>query len=641
MFVLLLLLVPVLLPAQLRLPKIFSDGMVMQRNQKVKVWGWANPGEDVSVVFNNDQYSTSSSPDGSWSITLSPAKPGGSYTLQLASGEAQLVIEDILIGDVWLCSGQSNMVHNLGRYQQRYEEEIEVAHYPEIRQFLVPNNPQLIEPQQELTGGSWKQAVSSQILDFSVVAYFFALEIYKNHKIPIGLINASVGGTPIESWISESGFRNFDETLKTIAENKDTASVYATNRIAREAQQAWYSRPQADKGMLSEPNWYDPTYEPKDWKRINIPGYWEDQGIRNLNGVVWYRRSVWIRDELAGQSANLALGRIVDADECYVNGQKVGSTTYQYPQRRYPIPEGLLVKGENILTVRVTNYGGKGGFVPDKPYELAIGDDRIDLKGYWQYKVGEVFGERDFPKSISLQNQPTTLYNGMIAPYTDYPLSGVLWYQGESNSWEPKEYEELLPALVNDWRSQFSNSELPFFVVQLPNFMEVNYTPEESSWAELRQAQLEVLKMPKTGLAVTIDLGEWNDIHPGRKKPVGERLALIARNTVYGEKDLVYSGPVIESARRDGQKVVLTFDHSGSGLVAKGGEPLAHFAVAGEDQQFKWADASIQKDDVVLICEDVDVPEYVRYAWADNPDFANLYNEEGLPAAPFMKEVAD
>jgi sialate O-acetylesterase len=323
-----------------------------------------------------------------------------------------------------------------------------------------------------------------------------------------------------------------------------------------------------------------------------------------------------------------------------VNGQQVGNITYQYPPRRYEIPAGLLKPGKNVLVVRVTNDGGKGGFVPDKPYYMIANGQNIDLKGTWQYKVGEVFEPRTMGGGggFSAQNQPTALFNAMVAPLKNQTAKGFLWYQGETNADQPKAYKKLLPALINDWRAQWGLGELPFFYVQLPNYMDVNYLPEESNWAEMREAQLQALSVPNTAMAVTIELGEWNDIHPLNKKDVGERLALCALNMVYGDKTLEYMGPIFQSAKIEGNKIVASFTHTGSGLISIDGEPLYRFEIAGADRKFVWADAKIVGTTVEVWSERVQEPKYIRYAWSDNPDGANLYNKEGLPASPFRTD---
>lgn len=626
------------------LPKLISDGMVLQRESVLNIWGWADAGERVTVSFQGQDYKTTASPDGHWSVKLPKMKAGGPYQMRI-SGKNILELKGILIGEVWLCAGQSNMVHQLDIHDVTYADEIARANYPEIRHFKIPTTTSLSGPQADLTAGSWEKAVGEAVRPFSAVAYFFAKKIYGKYGVPIGLINASVGGTPIEAWIPEEGFTPFPDLLGILQENKDTAFV---GQLLRQQAARQLPRQSRDEGLNAEKPWYDVDFSPKDWRRINIPGYWEDKGIRDLNGVVWYRREITLPASMSGKAATLFLGRIVDADELYINGTKVGSTSYQYPQRRYDVPAHLLRAGKNSFVIRVSNYAGKGGFVPDKPYCLFTDQDTIDLKGYWHYKVGEVFppmastpapvnGHDPQPRSIHPQNEPAALYNAMIAPFTAYSIKGVLWYQGESNTRYPEIYEAYMQALVKGWRTVFHHPELPFIYAQLPNFMEVNYLPEESNWALLRESQRKALSIPHTAMTVNIDLGEWNDIHPDNKKDVGERMALAALKLAYGEH-LVYSDPMYQSHRIEGHRIVLSFAHIGSGLVSKDGEALRTFAIAGADKHFVWAQAEIVGDQVVVWSEAVPKPLYLRYAWADNPNQPNLYNKEGLPAAPFRVE---
>ncbi|WP_091624473.1 sialate O-acetylesterase [Maribacter orientalis] len=625
------------LNAQVKLPQIIRDSMVLQRNSPIEVWGWSSPQEKITVTFNEERLSTIASTDGNWSVSFKKMKEGGPYSMKI-NGKNEITLKDILIGDVWLCAGQSNMVHQLDIHDVTYADEIANTDYPEIRHFKIPTQTDLNGPDADFNGGSWQAAIPEEIRPFSAVAYFFAKQIYEKYKVPIGLINASVGGTPIESWTSENGFKEFPEILETIEKNKDT--VYVNSRNRENNRPYNITSEHRDKGLIGPIKWYEPNFKPNDWRNISIPGYWEDQGIRNLNGTVWYRKEIEIPNEIDMQEATVFLGRIVDADELYINGQKVGNTTYQYPQRRYAIPKNILKSGTNLFTIRVTNYNGKGGFVPDKPYYIYTKKDTIDLMGYWKYKVGEVFEPKAPSSSVkpfNAQNEPTALFNAMVAPYTQLHLKGILWYQGESNSGKPKAYSRLLKALINDWRKQFHQPTIPFIYAQLPNFMEVNYSPEESNWAQLRQSQIEGLKIPNTGMTVNIDLGEWNDIHPDNKKDVGKRLALSALKLAYNE-DVVHSGPLYSGYQIREKTIEISFSNIGNGLVSKDGNQLSEFAIAGEDKHYVWAKAKIEGDKIIVWNDKIQKPKYVRYAWADNPNNPNLYNVEGLPASPFTTE---
>jgi sialate O-acetylesterase len=539
------------------------------------------------------------------------------------TGSNKISLKEILIGDVWMCSGQSNMVHQMNIHDVTYAKDIAEANNPQIRHFWIPTLTNLQGPQDDLPTGFWKSAVGEDIRPFSAVAYFFAKKIYGKYHVPIGLINASVGGTPIEAWTSEEGLKDFPAMQATIQKNKDTAYV---NALARNAFGGNPNRPMqpADKGMTETIKWFDLSYIPKGWRPINIPGYWEDQGIKDLNGVVWYRKEIDIPSSMTGKQARVFLGRIVDADELYINGKRVGNTTYMYPQRRYYVQADILKAGKNIFVIRVTNNAGKGGFVPDKVGQVNPPPTPLP--------AGVTF-----TPPVNAQNQPTALYNAMVAPVINYTIKGFLWYQGEANSNRAEEYAKLQPAQIIDWRNKWKQPGAAFFFAQLPGFMDYNYLPSESNWAWLRESQLKSLSVPNTGMAVTIDLGEWNDIHPDNKKDVGERLALAAEKITYGES-IVHSGPTYESSKVDGNKIIITFNNIGSGLIANDGDDLSEFAIAGADKKFVWAKAKIEGNTVVVWNDAVINPVYVRYAWADNPVNPNLFNKEGLPASPFRTD---
>ena len=622
--------------AQIKLPRLVRDSMILQRDANITIWGWAATNEKITVKFNNKTYKTKADASGNWFVSLSPTKAGGPYTMDI-TGKNKISLKDILIGDVWFCSGQSNMVHQLNIHDVTYAKDITEANYPQIRHFWIPTLTNLNGPQTDLPTGYWKPAVGEDVRPFSAVAYFFAKKNYEKYNVPIGLINASVGGTPIESWTSEEGLKDFSSLIATIQKNKDTAYINSFNR----PQGTNTNRPQqTDLGLANQIKWFDVSYQAKGWKSINIPGYWEDQGIKDLNGVVWYRKEINIPASMIGKAAKVWLGRIVDADALYINGKQIGNTTYQYPQRRYTVPADVLKAGKNIFVIRVTNTAGKGGFVPDKPYCIFSGNDTIDLKGTWQYKVGDVFVPRTGGGGgfgFSAQNQPAALYNAMVAPVINYAVKGFLWYQGETNTNRADEYAKLQPAQIADWRNKWKQPDAPFLYAQLPGFMDYNYLPSESQWAMLRESQLKSLSVPNTAMAVTIDLGEWNDIHPDNKKDVGERLALAALRIAYGE-NIVHSGPIYQSSKIEGNKITITFDHIGTGLITNDGEELSEFAIAGADKKFAWAKARIEGDKIVVWSDAIINPMYIRYAWADNPVNPNLYNKEGLPASPFRTD---
>jgi sialate O-acetylesterase len=624
--------------AAVRLPQLVANGMVLQRNAPVNVWGWADAGERVAVEFRHKTYRTVTNEGGSWQIVLPAMQAGGPYVMVI-KGTNQITINDILIGDVWFCSGQSNMVLPMERVKEKYPDEIAGANYPQIRNFFVKTEADVVKEHTDLLPGKWVKADPETVLNFGAASWFFAKQLYQKYHVPIGIINSSVGGTPIEAWISKDGLKDIKRYHDRIAQFDDPAFMDSvlkkhsppTNPLNTSA----YG---TDIGLNGPKPWFDTIYLPHNWHSYWLPGYWADQGVKDLNGVVWFRKEVTLPASFLGKAAKLFLGRIIDADQTYINGKLVGSITYQYPLRRYDIPVSLLKPGKNVITVRVVNTAGKGGFVPGKPYYICAAGDTIDLRGDWQYKVGQVFEPVKTVPEFVAQNEPAGLYNAMVAPVVNYTIKGFLWYQGESSVNNAKAYGGLLKALIANWRDNWHQGSLPFIYAQLPNFNEVKYLPAESDWAELREGQLSALVLPNTGMAITIDAGEWNDIHPLDKKTIGERLATAAESVAYGDVNVVSSGPIYQSAKVEGGKMEITFKNAGSGLVAKGGDELAQFAIAGADKKFVWANAVIKGDKVWVWSDKVPTPLYVRYAWADNPDGANLYNKEGLLASPFRTD---
>ncbi len=628
---------PVVVAGQVTLPAILSHGMVLQREVPVPLRGMASPYERVKLEFRGRSYRTTAGPDGNWSISLPPQPAGGPWEMEFR-GKNVVRVSDILFGDVWICSGQSNMVLPMERVKEKYPEEIAGARFPQVRHFFIPPAANLLQPVRHPGQGSWMAADPESVLSFSAVAWFFGKSVHEKYGVPVGLVNASVGGTPVEAWISGEGLAGFPVSLERMRQNREMAAEPDSGKEISpvpDARQDQRSGKPRDEGYAATPAWYDPACETDGWKPYTIPGFWADQGFRNLRGVVWFRRWITVPEPMAGKPARLFMGRIVDADEVYLNGQKIGNTTYQYPPRRYRVPAGLLKPGKNLVAVRVTNTAGKGGFVPDKPYFLEAGGEQIDLRGEWLCRVGEIYPPIPSAPYFNPQYQPAALYNGMIAPIAGFAAKGFLWYQGEADTGNPPLYRKLLPALIRDWRLRWGMGELPFLFVQLANFMEVDYLPAESQWAELRDAQFSSLAVPRTAMAVAIDLGEWNDIHPLNKKEVGRRLALAAFRLAYQDTGLVSSGPLYRSFAVRNDSILLSFDHAGSGLATCDGKPLQRFEIAGADGKFVGATARIAGDRVVVWHERIQRPERARYAWADNPEGANLCNREGLPASPF------
>lgn len=620
--------------ADVTLPRILSDGLVLQRDAPNRVWGWADEGERVTLKLEGERVGSAVAIDGEWMIILESLPAGGPYQM-VVSGQNHIELNDVYIGDVWIASGQSNMELPMERVKEKYGDEIAAADNPRIRMFDVPRKFEFKHPLNNFDGGEWQPATPETVLGFSAVAYFFAKELNTEQDVAIGIISSNFGGSPAEGWMSENALEDYPEYLEIARSYRDDEYLNGLRKADQARSEAWYAFIDTqDAGLADDAKWYEESFDASSWGSIDLPANLEDVGVTPMNGVVWLRKDFMLPVSAAGRPAKMMLGRIVDADFTYVNGELVGSTTYQYPPRRYTVEPGILKEGKNTVTVRLISNIGKGGFVRDKPYWIQAGDIRVDLSGPWRYQVG-VVTEPLQPPVFQEYRQPLGFYNAMLAPLLNLSIKGVIWYQGETNTGRPAEYADLFPALIRDWRKQFGQGDFPFIYVQLANFMEARDAPMESAWAETREAQRLALSEPNTAMAVTIDVGEWNDIHPLDKKTVGQRLALAARNIAYGENDLVYSGPSFKSMKARDNQLVLEFDNRGSGLVARGNR-LKGFAVAGEDGRFVRAQAKIEDNRVIVWSDAVDVPLKVRYAWADNPVDANLYNREGLPASPFQ-----
>ncbi len=623
--------------SQVRLPKLVSDGMVLQRDTRVKIWGWASADEKVTVHFNKSTFSTITRNDGKWELTLPAQKPGGPFEMKITASN-QIILKDILFGDVWLCSGQSNMEYPMSRLTDRYSLEITTCENSKIRQYKIPLKYDFNTPQEDFMSGKWEAVNPKTILNFSAVAYFFARDLFAKYGVPIGIINASVGGSPAEAWMSAEALKDFPQYLAEAEKSKNQSYIDEIQSKERKATDEWHAKlNQSDKGLKLQPTWKDPAFHASSWPTMPVPAYWADNGLEEVNGVVWFRKEIEIPATFTSTKSWIQMGRMVDADSVFINRQFVGTTAYQYPQRKYAIPAGLLQPGKNCIVVRLISNSGKGGFVPDKPYQIVASKDTFDLKGNWQYQLGCAMDPT--PGQTFVQWKPTGLYNGMIAPASNYAIKGVVWYQGESNAERFQEYQKLLTALITDWRIKRDQEKLPFILAQLPNYMESKNQPSESSWASFRNAQLKTVQTIKNViLTVNIDLGEWNDIHPQNKLDVGERLALAARECVYDQSKTIVIGPVYQKMKIIGDKIEFTFKNYGSGLVSKDGKELKHFAIAGADHKYVWANAEIKGNKVIVWSENIPNPVTVRYAWADNPEGANLYSKKGMPAVPFSTE---
>ena len=619
--------------ADVRLPKIFSDNMVLQRDKSLKVWGWAAKGEGVTVTFNQQVLTATADKQGRWQVSMKPMTYGGPYEMVVSSKTNSITLRNILIGDVWICSGQSNMEMAMqgwgGDSIKNATQELKKAHYPQIRFFTV-EKALSYSPKDDVTG-NWQECNPNTTASFSATAYFFGRKLNQDLNIPIGLIHTSWGGTNIQAWTSWDEMSKLDENKNTKLD--DILSLQKKWSVNREKYQAALKN---DPGVGEK--WFQEELNTSSWTKLMMPQRYEQFISPSADGIVWFRKELNLTAQQAAGATAINFGAIDDLDETYINGKLVGTTNNWVANRNYAIPTGLLKAGKNIITVKVLDTGGGGGFNgQEKDLFVQTSSGKISLAGEWLYKFGAVSTQFDV-HDTGPNSFPSQLYNAMVAPLINSSIKGVIWYQGEANTFEAYNYRNLFPLMINDWRKKW-NDNFPFVWVQLANFMKPVASPSQSGWAELREAQHLALKLPLTGEAIAIDIGEANDIHPKNKQDVGQRLALAALKVSYG-KDIVYSGPVYQSMEIKENKVIIDFANQGSGLMAKGDKYgyLKGFAIAGSDQQFVWAKAYISGNKVIVFSDEVQQPVAVRYAWADNPDDANLYNKEDLPASPFRTD---
>ena len=641
--------------AKVSLPQLFQSGMVLQRGKVIPVWGKAEAGEQVTVCFNKKQFSTTADANGNWRVDLPKMKAGGPYELRINN----LELRDILIGDVWLLSGQSNIDVTIERVYPQYTQERDQFNNDQIRLFRVQNDTDTHGVKDDIrpTSINWKPLTKQNAWLFSAVGSFLGKRMYEKTKVPQGIIVNSWGGTPIEAWISkDSLMKDYPMLVKKISFFQNDNYIRAQMQANGEAGRRWNQilnelEVRSEKGEVREYQFATTDYEDTDWQTINQDN-WSWRGI----GTIWLRQHINIDKVHAGKPARLLLGTLYDQDVTYLNGQQIGSTGYQYPPRRYDIPEGLLQEGDNVITIRFINKNGAVHFIPEKPYMLCFGDDRfsqnpmpkdvIPLGKEWKMHVGV-----EMPPcpggDVSLQNQPPTLYNAVLHPLAPYAINGVVWYQGESNTGNPAPYADYLKKLMGCWRDRWQDQQMPFVIVQLANYdgrqqtgfpRPITYQaePVNSGWAQLREAQRTAAKAdPYAELAVINDLGETVDIHPLRKKEVAERIGLCFDRLIYNNK--VFLSPEVISAEVNDGKIILTLDQP-----IQSGE-LHEFEVAASDGKYVNAEATATGNRITILSPLTSLlsPLKIRYAWKDNPLKANVRSLSGLPMSSFELKLKE
>jgi sialate O-acetylesterase len=634
LFFAVLAIVSVSVKANVTLPGIFGNSMVIQQKQPVNIWGWANPKEKITIEFAGQKKSVITNADGNWKVQLLPVNAGGPYNL-IVKGKNEIVFTDVMVGEVWLCSGQSNMEFVLWN-SLNASEEINQSGNPMIRQIKV-KNAIAAEPAKDIAGGKWEKASPETSGSFTAVGYYFAKKIQKDQNVAVGIINSSWGGTFAEAWISHAA----------MVKNPDYAHIpeLTTDQLGN-----YYSGFEKKIDITfkklglkpenlseNESEWIKPEFDDSDWMDVKVPEPWDVEILPGFDGIAWYRKSFEISEDIAKMGLSLSLGKIEDNDIVYVNGQKVGWNNGNKPESIYSVSPSVLKPGKNVITVRVEDFWEAGGFTgnADNIKVTSTSGYTQSLAGTWKMTLGKLYGIRIRTPNI----QPNVLYNGMIAPLIPFSIRGTLWYQGESNDAYAYQYRQILPALINDWRVRWNEDNFPFYIVQLPNYNKFNYNTQNggSRWAEVRESQFETSKLPNVDLAVITDFGDSTDIHPKNKKDVGERLSLLALKQVYG-RDIVYHSPVFKNISFDGNKALIDFDLIGSGLVVKDRyQYLRGFEIAGADKKFYYAQAKLNGNKVTVWSEYVKEPVAVRYSWSDNPD-GNLFNADGLPVMPFRTD---
>lgn len=617
--------------ATVTLPVIFQNNMVLQRNKPCNIWGWAKKHEKIQVTFNNSSYQSIAAADGKWLVTLPPQNAGGPFNIRIL-GQNTVEIKNVLFGDVWICGGQSNMQFQINALGYK-PENILSSSAQNIRLFTATIGSDFV-PQQDLRGGKWEVADSVSVKTFSAAGYFFGKFLEENLNVPIGLISDNLGATSVETWMSREGisqFSQFDEFYrKYLSPKKSLADINNDfAKIKPDWEKDYYLKD--DPGL--EAHWYHPATDFSTWQEMSLPCYWEENGLPDFDGSVWFEKKFDLPVNFNEKNYLINLGKADDYCMAWVNGHKIGESYGNQNTASFLVADSLLKEKGNELVVRVFDVGGLGGL-----YNMFW--DRT-FSGLWKYKPGRKIIASEFLKPLvansDIFSTPSNLFNANIAPLTDLTIKGFIWYQGESNADRAMEYQSLFPAFIKDWRNQFKQGDLPFLYVQLASFKKEPLMPEESKWAELREAQTKALYLPNTGMATAIDIGDPLDIHPTNKHDVGKRLGLAALKVAYGVNSVQLS-PIYKNVTFSGDSILLHFEKEQQIITKDKYGYIRGFAIAGADKVFHWAKALIRNNSVIVYHPLLNSPVAVRYAWADNPGTIDLYNAQGQPVLPFRTD---
>lgn len=632
--------------AQVKMQPLFTDNMVLQQQTDAPIWGEDKAGKTITVTtsWNKKRYTTKADAQGRWKVSVATPEAGGPYNITISDGKP-VTLKNVLIGEVWLCTGQSNMEMPIVGWGHEYfkEEHKDADNHPRIRLLQLEQATSTV-PKDAFKARSdgWMVCNFKNLADFSATGYFFGRDIEKYRNVPVGLIETCWGGTVAEAWTSGESLRQMLDFAQAVEKVKTMPDNVAARRAQYEREwQQWNDEVgMRDKGMKGgEAVWAAPMCDVGTWQTMTVPGKLADRGMANVHGVIWFRKTIDVPKAMAGKELVLNLGPVDDNDVTYFNGQVLGHTEGWNVNRSYKVPARMVKAGRNVVTVRVIDTGGDGGIygTPEQMSLSTAKGSQLSLAGDWLYRVGCTAADMpSMPVDASKSpNVATVLYNAMIHPLVPYALQGAIWYQGEANADRAYQYRDLLPLMIGDWRMRWGK-RFPFYIVQLANYMQRHGQPTESAWAELREAQAMTTHLDNTGMACAIDIGMADDIHPSNKQDVGKRLALVARAKTYGE-DIECYGPTYRSYQIEDGSIRIVFDHAGSGLRTNDGKPVTGFAIAGLDHKWHFAQARIDGQTVVVSSPEVPHPVAVRYAWADNPA-CNLYNGADLPTVPFRTD---
>ncbi|MGC6175191.1 sialate O-acetylesterase [Lacrimispora sp. 38-1] len=610
---------------RLMLPKLISHGCVLQTGEKTRIWGLGTPGEGVTLRLLNQEISCRADGDGNWEAYFNHLQPGGPFTMELFSESGETIrVTDVYLGEVFICSGQSNMELPMNRVKDQYPMEFEKQGDAKFRLYKVKENYEFQAPLKDHLEASWKECSPETIGEFSAVSYFFGKFMREDRNVPIGLINVSLGGSTAEAWMGEEEASMYPDMKEELAQCRNHMHFEKKMAGQIQAHEKWYEKIRdLEKGM---------DWNSDKWKEVTLPAFLKDFGLNDFNGVIWFKKRVMLPEHLEGKKAKLWLGTMVDSDRTYVNGVLVGETGYQYPPRKYNIPEGVLKAGENEIYISLVCEHGAGRVTPGKIYALFAEEEVIALDGRWEY-LNSMRCE-PAPNVDLMSQKPAGLYNGMLAPCFPYMVRGVLWYQGESNDERPDSYEERLQHMILLWRKKWKSDSLPFVIAQLPGFS-IDLDDKGDAWPRIRQAQRKAAGLKNVAVTVNLDVGEENDLHPLNKREVAYRMFLAVKGMIFGEH-VIYRGPWLSDFDVSGEWITLTFEtEDKKGLVVHEGTGVEQFEIAGPDGICHPATGKINDNQVLIHSNMVKQPVFFRYCWSNAPKTGLLYNEAGLPASPF------